>query len=81
MGVGHLAVHADYSRALAAPADGRRIFQVRPYVRGRVDFVVLPLVALLVVLFHELPAFLGLRDSFRPDGADRRTVRRAYGQQ
>ncbi len=50
LAVGHLLVHGDYGRVYRHSADYATVFQVRPYVRGTVDLVVLPLVALLAAL-------------------------------
>lgn len=48
LAVGHVLVRGDYTAVYAHPADYVTPFQVRPYVRGTVDLVVLPLAALLV---------------------------------
>jgi hypothetical protein len=48
LAVGHVLVRGDYTPVFAHSADNATIFQVRPYVRGSVDLVVLPLAALLV---------------------------------
>lgn len=51
MAVAHLVVHGDQTAHVVAVV--RRtggIFQARPYIRGRVDFVALPAAALLVFL-------------------------------
>lgn len=50
MAVGHGVVHGDYAAVPASAVNTGKAFQLRPYVRGRVDFVVLPVVALIVFL-------------------------------
>lgn len=48
LAVGHVLVHGDYGPVYAHSADYATAFHVRPYVRGTVDLVILPLAALLV---------------------------------
>jgi hypothetical protein len=50
MAVAHLAVHGDYRHLPVGP-----ISQVRPYVRGRADFVALPITALVAYLLGNVP--------------------------
>jgi hypothetical protein len=48
LAVGHLLVHGDYGPVYAHSPDYATVFHVRPYVRGTVDLVALPLAALVV---------------------------------
>jgi hypothetical protein len=55
MAVGHTLVEGDYDAVFAHLSDGT-IFQIRPYVRGSADFLVLPLFAAFVYGIAQLPA-------------------------
>lgn len=50
MAVAHVVVHGGYAAVPASALDTGKVFQLRPYIRGRVDFVVLPTIALIVFL-------------------------------
>jgi hypothetical protein len=69
MAVGHVLVEGDYRAVLAHAEDGR-VFQIRPYVRGSADFLVLPLVAAFVFLIAQLPALIQNRPTSPPVSSD-----------
>lgn len=57
MAVGHVLVEADYHAVFAHIEDGR-VFQVRPYVRGRGDFLILPVFSALAFGLAQVPPLL-----------------------
>lgn len=82
LAVGHVLVRGDYGPVYAHRADYATVFHVRPYVRGTVDLVVLPLAALLIygavqlarAAFSPAPAFPPPASS-APRGRSRPSVR------
>ena len=64
MAVGHILVSGDYHAAFAHIGDGT-VFQVRPYVRGSADFLVLPLFGALAVGLAQVPSLWSNRQ-YRP---------------
>ncbi|HVV31188.1 MAG TPA: hypothetical protein VHC41_09950 [Mycobacteriales bacterium] len=63
MAVGHVLVHGDYHAIQHHKVDGTT-FQVRPYIRGSGDFVLLPLIALILFGVVQLSLRRGTRQSW-----------------
>jgi hypothetical protein len=58
MAVAHIVVHGGYAAVPASAVNGPGVYELRPYVRGRVDFLLFPVVALVVFAVGNAPWYL-----------------------